>query len=171
MIKLSLAIDFISILSIAALTTMPAFADATSHISGPHVHDNLAVYFIHGPSSAGPVPLTLQEALDKGAVRVMETGSVNELQIENSGDEDIFIQSGDIVKGGRQDRVLTMSFVLPPKSGVVPLAAFCVEHGRWSARGNESVAMFGCQRGDALARSETGHARADRYGIDGARSG
>jgi hypothetical protein len=120
---------------------MPAAADGT-RISGPHVHENLALYFIHGASAPGPVPLTLEEALAKGSVHVLETGAVNELQIENTGDEDIFIQSGDIVKGGRQDRVLTMSFVLPPKSGKVPLAAFCVEHGRWSARGAESVAMF-----------------------------
>jgi hypothetical protein len=88
------------------------------------------------------VPLTLQEAFDKGSVRVLETGAVNELKIENTGTEDVFIQAGDIVKGGRQDRVLTMSFVLPPKSGEVALAAFCVERGRWSARGAESAAAF-----------------------------
>jgi hypothetical protein len=35
-----------------------------------------------------------------------------------------------------------MSFVLPPKSGEVSLAAFCVEHGRWSGRGGESAAAF-----------------------------
>jgi hypothetical protein len=88
------------------------------------------------------VPLTLQEALAKGSVRVIETGEVNELKVENTGEDDIFIQSGDIVKGGKQDRVLTMSFVLPPKSGEVGLAAFCVEHGRWSARGGEDVKAF-----------------------------
>ena len=97
---------------------------------------------MHGPSAPGPVPLTLQEALAKGSVRVIETGEVNELKVENTGDEDMFIQSGDIVKGGKQDRVLTMSFVLPPKSGEVGLAAFCVEHGRWSARGGEDVKAF-----------------------------
>ncbi len=119
-----------------------ALADDKDRISGPHVHENLAVYFIHGPSAPGPVPLTLQEALDKGSVRVIETGEVNELKIENTGSDDIFIQSGDIVKGGRQDRVLSMSFVLPPKSGEVSLAAFCVEHGRWSGRGGESAVAF-----------------------------
>jgi hypothetical protein len=46
------------------------------------------------------------------------------------------------VKGGRQDRVVTTSFLLPPKSGEVPLAAFCVESGRWAARGKEDVAKF-----------------------------
>jgi len=119
-----------------------AFAGDTGRISGPFAHDNLAVYFIHGPSVDGKVPLTLKEAFDKEAVRLDETGAVSELTIENLGDEEIFIQSGDIVKGGRQDRVLTTTLVLPPKSGKVPVAAFCVERGRWSARGAESMAFF-----------------------------
>ena len=129
-------------LGIALFAARPAFADTTPVISGPHVHENLAVYFVHGASASGPVPLTLQEALAKGSVRVIETGEVNELKVENTGGEDVFIQSGDIVKGGKQDRVLTVSFVLPPKSGEVGLAAFCVEHGRWSARGTEDVSAF-----------------------------
>src|SRR5208337_4758299 len=115
---------------------------AGPEISGPFTHGNLAIYFVHGGNAPGPVPLTLQEAMAKGTVRVVETGSVNELRIENSGDEDVFIQSGDIVKGGRQDRVLTVSFVLPPKSGEVPVAAYCVEHGRWSQRGAEDAGHF-----------------------------
>ena len=78
----------------------------------------------------------------KGTVRVAETGSVNELRIENTGDEDVYVQSGDMVKGGRQDRVLTVSFVLPRKSGEMPVAAYCVEHGRWSQRGAEEVTTF-----------------------------
>ena len=132
----------IAALGIAVGVSRTAWAEPAPVISGPHVHENLAVYFVHGPSAPGPVPLTLQEALAKGSVRVIETGEVNELKVENTGDEDIFIQSGDIVKGGKQDRVLTMSFVLPPKSGEVGLAAFCVEHGRWSARGGEDVKAF-----------------------------
>ncbi len=128
--------------SFAAAGHAAATADAAMRISGPHVHDNLAVYFIHGPSAEGPVPLTLAEALEKGRVKVIETGEVNELKVENLGDESIFIQSGDIVKGGKQDRALTTSLILQPKSGEVPIASFCVEHGRWSSRGVESSAMF-----------------------------
>ncbi len=138
----SLAAAGLAVLSFAAAAPRSALADTKTRVSGPHAHENLAVYFIHGPSTQGPVPLTLQEALGNGSVRVLETGTVNELKIENTGDEDVFIQSGDIVKGGRQDRVLAMSFILPPKSGEVSLSAFCVEHGRWSARGAESAAAF-----------------------------
>jgi hypothetical protein len=128
----------------AALGTgaWPVSADASQRISGPHVHDNLAIYFVHGPSAGGPVPLTLTEAVAKGKVQVVETGQVNEIKIQNTGDEEVFIQAGDMVKGGRQDRVLVVSLLLPPRSGVVPIASFCVEPGRWSARGSEDPTRF-----------------------------
>jgi len=111
-------------------------------LTGPLSHENLAVYFVHGPSKPGPVPLTLQEALANGAVRVSETGSVNTLAIENFGDQAVFVQSGDVVKGGRQDRTLMVSLLLPAKSGRIPIASFCVEHGRWSPRGGEDARSF-----------------------------
>jgi hypothetical protein len=111
-------------------------------LSGPAVHGNLAIYFVHGQSRGGPVPLTLAEALARKSIEVREIGNVNELQVENIGSEEIFIQSGDIVKGGQQDRVLSVSLLLPPHSGGQNIASFCVEQGRWSARGAEDVAKF-----------------------------
>jgi hypothetical protein len=111
-------------------------------LSDPAVHGNLAIYFVHGQSRPGPVPLTLAEALARKTIEVREIGRVNELQVENIGGEDIFIQAGDIVKGGQQDRVLSVSLVLKPHSGPLPIASFCVEQGRWSARGAEDVAKF-----------------------------
>jgi hypothetical protein len=120
----------------------PAFADAGIQVSGPIVHDNLAIYLVHGSGGGGGVPLTLQEALAKGAVKVRETGSVNALTVENTGKDEVYVQAGDIVKGGQQDRVLSVDLLLPPRSGEVSIAAFCVEHGRWTARGNEDVRQF-----------------------------
>jgi hypothetical protein len=128
------------------LSALAAFGAAPSsdavRVSGPVTHENLTVYFIHGPSAAGKVPLTLEEALAKRTVQMRETGNVNQLEIENLGSDEVFIQSGDIVKGGQQDRTLMVSLVLPPKSGRVPIEAFCVEEGRWSARGREDVKNF-----------------------------
>ena len=103
---------------------------------------NLAVYFLHGPSQPGPVPLTLGEALKQARVVVHETGFVERLEIENTGDEAVFVQAGDIVKGGRQDRVLTVSLLIPPRSGRVAIGSYCVEQGRWSRRGAESASRF-----------------------------
>ena len=130
-----------SSLAFLALGFTTVRADDT-RVSGPIVHENLAIYLVHGKSASGPVPLTLDEALGKRAVKVHETGNVNELQIENLGADEVFVQSGDIVKGGQQDRVLTVSLILPPKSGRIPIASFCVEQGRWAARGKEDVKTF-----------------------------
>jgi hypothetical protein len=111
-------------------------------IAGPFVHENLALYFIHGRSAPGKVPLTLEEALARNVVKVRETSNVNQLEVENLGDDEVFVQSGDIVKGGKQDRTLMVSLILPPKSGAVPIASFCVEQGRWTARGREDAKQF-----------------------------
>ncbi len=117
-------------------------AYAGQKLSGPFTHENLAIYFVHGESAKGPVPLTLEEALAKGSARLFETGNVQMLNVENLGDEEVFIQSGDIVKGGRQDRVLSVSLLIPPKSGTIPISAFCVEQGRWAKRGQEDATRF-----------------------------
>lgn len=137
---LTLALSSFAVLGMSA--PRAALAEEGYRLSGPYVHNNLAIYFVHGKSAAGPVPLTLQEAMAKGAVHVHETSNVNELQIENLSDREVFVQSGDIVKGGKQDRVLMVSLVLPPKSGRLPIASFCVEQGRWSARGREDTSRF-----------------------------
>jgi hypothetical protein len=129
-----------------------AQAPEANRISGPIVHENLAVYFIHGKSAPGKVPLTLEEAMANGAVKVRETSSVNALEIENLGDDEVFVQSGDIVKGGKQDRTLMVSLLLPPKSGTIPIASFCVEEGRWTARGREDARNFSASSASVPSR-------------------
>src|SRR6202040_889695 len=75
-------------------------------ISGPYAHENLSVFLIHGPNRSSKKLLTLEEALDEKRVVVYETRSANELAVENLSNEDVFIESGVIVKGGAQDRTL-----------------------------------------------------------------
>ena len=133
-------------LAVTALAMATSFtADGAEYrVSGPQTYQNLSVFLIHGANQPGARKLlTLQEALQQHKVVVYETGSVNELAIENvSANEDVYIQSGEIVKGGQQDRTLKDDFILPTKSGKVPIASFCVEHGRWSRRGGEAVRNF-----------------------------
>jgi hypothetical protein len=114
-------------------------------VSKPVTHQNLAVYLIRGKDSPGSGKkfLTLQEALEQKKVIVHETGNVNQLAVENvSPDFEVFIQAGDIVKGGRQDRVLAYDLIVPARSGKVVLSSFCVEAGRWQQRGGEDAGMF-----------------------------
>ncbi len=117
-------------------------------VSGPYTHKNLEIYLVHGEDQAKPKReiLTLEEALERKQAIVHETGNVGQLTVENlSPDADIYVQSGDIVQGGKQDRVLAADLVLSPKSGKVAIASFCVEQGRWGARG----------AGDAQGQSST----------------
>lgn len=86
--------------------------------------------------------VTLTEALEKKYVSVNETGDVNELAISNNSPHYIFIHSGDIVKGGKQDRTLSMDVIIGPHSKNIPLKSFCVESGRWRKRGEESMGEF-----------------------------
>jgi len=134
-------------MAMAATIGVTVATAAEARISGPYESGNLSVFLIHaeplpGGGAAGAY-LTLDEALASGQAAVYETGDVNELEVQNkSKDRTLFIQAGDIVKGGRQDRVLSVDLVLPPGSEKIPITAFCVEQGRWSARGNEPAQQF-----------------------------
>jgi hypothetical protein len=119
----------------------PPVVDYT--VSGPYAHKNLTIFLLHGAGqSQSRAPLTLQEAMKRKLVVVRETGDVNRLTIQNRSNQDVFVQAGDIVKGGQQDRVLALDLIVPPKSGKIPIDAFCVEQGRWSRRGDEAVTAF-----------------------------
>lgn len=112
-------------------------------ISGPYTHKNLTIFLVHGKElMPGKNFLTLQEALAQKKVIVYETKDVNELAIRNLSKQDIYVQAGDVVRGGEQDRMISMDFIVPPRSGRMPIAAFCVESDRWNKRGNEAAGSF-----------------------------
>jgi hypothetical protein len=128
----------------SASHTGPAVPVAEYRLSGPYTHDNLTVFLVHGPETLdGKNFLTLQEALEQNKAVIHETESVNELSIENlAADQEVYVQSGDIIKGGKQDRTLPYDSLVGPKSGPVAINSFCVEQGRWSKRGGESDDQF-----------------------------
>jgi hypothetical protein len=126
---------------------------AKYRISGPYTHKNLTVFLVHGKDQLpGKNFLTLQEALAQKKVRVYETKDVNELAIRNLSNQDVYVQAGDIVRGGDQDRMISVDFIVPPRSGRMPIAAFCVESGRWSQRGAEQSAFFSSSENSASTK-------------------
>lgn len=132
---------FVIALAIAGVATAQT---ADYRISVPYSHKNLTIFLLHGKdqNKKGNI-MTLQEAMERKLFVVYETSNVNELEVENLSKElDVFIQSGDIVKGGKQDRVLAVSIIIPARSGRVRIEAFCVESGRWTKRGNEDSTKF-----------------------------
>lgn len=76
----------------------------------------------------------LNEAITKGALKVTEQAGgaqVNSLLATNTSRDTIYLMQGEVVTGGQQDRMLAQDVLLAPGQSV-DIAAFCVEHGRWS---------------------------------------
>ena len=145
--SLALGIVVVRLLGLGTGIPVPPVVDpvARSHnLSGPYTHKNLTVYLVHGENVlTGKTPLTLEEAMNRKLVRVHETSDVDELEIENvSSSDEVYVQAGDIVKGGKQDRVLTVDLIVPARSGRMPISSFCVEHGRWQPRASETPDAF-----------------------------
>jgi hypothetical protein len=124
--------------SLAALGG-PAVADPAIgyRLSGPVVQDNLAVYFVRG-GDAGAAPLTLDQAMRGGQARVRWTAS-DPITVENLSDRSIYVPFGTLLTGGLQDQVVSTSFILPPHSGPVSLATYCVDPFRSTARDGEAA--------------------------------
>lgn len=92
-----------------------------------------------GPGIVGSDAITLSSALQKGLVVISERGSastenVHWLRVNNKTDKPLFIASGEVVVGGRQDRMITKDTMLLPNGGDQYIPAMCVEEGRWSEK-------------------------------------
>ena len=135
---------FSGITALLFLAVIAAAQNPAYRISAPYSHKNLTIFLIHGKDETSKTNiLTLQEAMERKILHVYETSDVNELAVENvSKYFDVFIQSGDIVKGGKQDRILGVSIIIAARSGRIKIEAFCVESGRWQKRGNEDTGQF-----------------------------
>lgn len=93
----------------------------------------------------------LKEAMEAEKMIVKEVsagGTVNTLVAVNRSQDTIFGMAGEVVKGGKQDRVIAQNFLMYPGDSI-NLSAFCVEQGRWSASG----ASFGAMGLDEVAVS------------------
>ena len=107
-------------------------------INGPHTHRNLSLYILLLRDNPGRRPdyITLTEGLRTGVVTIREADNarVGRLLISNNASSRLFLQVGQVLKGGKQDRTLQVSFVVPAKTIDVPIPSFCVEQSRWSGR-------------------------------------
>ena len=122
-----------------------------ARVDGPFTHRNLSIYVVSGKAADGRRFVTLDEGLRTGKVAVREQGAgsgadrsqVNQLEVENTSDQWLYLQAGDVVTGGKQDRTIATDVAIPPHSAPQPIAAFCVEHGRWTAKAASGMAFAG----------------------------
>jgi hypothetical protein len=110
--------------------------------------------------------LTLDEGLRSGEVVVTEAGQarglirhrqgdssvihpvsdaqVNRLVLVNNSKRPLLLLAGEIVTGGKQDRVIGKDRIVPAESDPVDLSVFCVEPGRWvAANGRDKFSAGG----------------------------
>ena len=83
--------------------------------------------------------VSLSQAINQGLVTVTERGTtsfdnVHWLRFNTHSDKSVFIGGGEIMAGGRQDRMVIRDTILhpSPKDQYVPV--MCVEEGRWSEK-------------------------------------
>jgi hypothetical protein len=82
--------------------------------------------------------ISLHEALRHNSFEVTEVsqgGSVPNLRVHNRGLKPVLLLDGEELRGAKQNRILNISILVPPES-VLTVPVSCVEHGRWSYRGN-----------------------------------
>jgi len=85
----------------------------------------------------------IRRTRDGRSVRVPQGGaSVNQLVLINRSGKPLVLLAGEVVTGGKQDRVIAKDRIVPPGADPLPLDVFCVEHGRWSAGSNFAAAKL-----------------------------
>jgi hypothetical protein len=121
----------------------------------PVTYENISVFPVVSSYNQDTSPfLTLEEGLSTGEVAVREQGSesmvrgrdgrpvylpqpttgasVNQLVLINRSKRPLLLLAGELVSGGKQDRVIGKDRIVPAGAPPLPLDVFCVEHGRWT---------------------------------------
>ena len=119
-------------------------------LGSPLTHKNLTVFpVLADDSTAGRDLITLDEGLRSGKVIITELGAdgrsrtinrrqirddaeVNRLALTNRSGKALLLIAGEIIIGGKQDRIVGHDCIIEASNTPVPLDVFCVEHGRWS---------------------------------------
>lgn len=131
-------------------------------IGEPVVYENISVFPVFAVKGADTSAfISLDEGLSSGDVLVTEQGSdilrrsrgdgypnprpwseypasqsgsasVNSLVLVNRGKKPLLLLAGELVSGGKQDRIIAKDRIVPVSAPPLPLDVFCVEHGRWS---------------------------------------
>jgi hypothetical protein len=178
--RLLVAVTLMGLMIVAGMVSLdlrPVYAGEQPSASGykvlePIRHGSLTVFPVVAPKSyATGEFLTLDEGLRSGEVVVTEYGNVrglmrrrvtpavqhenaevNRLVLINNSKHPLLLLAGEIVTGGKQDRVIGKDRIVPAESDPVDLSVFCVEPGRWVATSEHfgaSGATYSAGKGSA----------------------
>ncbi len=126
-------------------------------------YENIAIFPVVTSSTHDTSAfLTLDEGLSSGDVVVSEQGaaglartrdgrpipepqntsgaSVNQLVLINRSKRPLLLLAGELVSGGKQDRIIGKDRIVPVGAPPLPLDVFCVEHGRWTGSSSQFIA-------------------------------
>jgi hypothetical protein len=194
--KLLFLLPAFALAAIALFWPCSAPAGGTPPLSGytvlaPIRHGNLTVFPVVAARTYDTEEfLTLDEGLRSGEVIVTESGGVqplmrrrrpptpsgaqvNQLVLVNNSKRPLILLAGEIVTGGKQDRVIGKDRIIPGESDPVDLGVFCVEPGRWTGSsdrfgvrgtvaGNAGGVMGGIVAGPMAAPNVRAKAMADK---------
>jgi len=127
----------------------------------PVLRNNLAIFPVVANQSFDTSQLmTLDEGVRSGQVIVTEAGDerglvrpgqpiprrqagaeVNRLVLYNNSSHPLLLLAGEIVTGGKQDRVIGSDRIVQANTGPIDLGVFCVEPGRWVASSGKFGSM------------------------------
>jgi hypothetical protein len=137
-----------------ATPPFPGKSEGEWRLLEPVRYENLSIFPVVSASAYDTSWfLTLDEGLASGEVQVREQGSegmarsrdgvvrpadsigasVNQLVLINRSKRPLLLLAGELVRGGKQDRIIGKDRLVPVGSKPLPLDVFCVEHGRWSS--------------------------------------
>jgi hypothetical protein len=133
----------------------PGNTEGNWRLLDPVTYENITIFPVVSSSGQDTSAfLTLDEGLSSGEVIVSEQGaaglarsrdgrpiplpqsssgaSVNQLVLINRSKRPLLLLAGELVSGGKQDRIIGKDRIVPAGSEPLPLDVFCVEHGRWT---------------------------------------
>jgi hypothetical protein len=138
----------------------PGKPEGNWRLLDPVIYENITIFPVVSSTGQDTSPfLTLDEGLSSGEVIVSEQGatglartrdgrpvtvpqynsgaSVNQLVLFNRSKRPLLLLAGELVSGGKQDRIIGKDRIVPVGSDPLPLDVFCVEHGRWTGASSQ----------------------------------
>ena len=123
-------------------------------IGTPFAYGRLTVFPLEIAHPIDPPAIcSLDEALNRGwmTIREHEEARVSSVVVRNESRQTIFMMAGEILGGGRQDRILQQDVLLTPGMGAISVPVYCGEQDRWKGD-TESFKHAPAMAGHAMRR-------------------